>query len=292
MSRALLSVSAATVRAGESTLLDGVDLDVRAGEVLAVVGPNGAGKSTLLSVVAGDRVPDAGTVTWTGTPLAAVRAAELARLRGVLLQENHVSFPFRVVDVVRMGRAPWRGTPAQDRDEQVVAGALDAADVTHLAARSYPTLSGGEKARASLARVLAQEPTLLLLDEPTAALDVRHQEHVLAQARTHSRAGDAVVVVLHDLALAAAWADRVLVLERGRAAGLGTPDQVLTSELLTRVYGHPIDVVPHPVTGGPLVLPRRGVEPTDAAVAPVAPAAAPAVEETAEEVAQEAEVVA
>ncbi|GAB2466601.1 heme ABC transporter ATP-binding protein [Xylanimonas ulmi] len=264
MTAALLRARGATVRAGDATLLDGVDLDVDAGEVLAVVGPNGAGKSTLLAVVAGDRVPDAGTVTWTGTPLAAVRPAELARLRGVLLQENHLSFPFRVVDVVRMGRAPWRGDPAQDDDERVVAAALEAADVAHLAARTYPTLSGGERARASLARVLAQEPALLLLDEPTAALDVRHQERVLAQARARARAGDAVVAVLHDLALAAAWADRVLVLDRGRVAGLGAPDQVLTSELLTRVYAHPIDVVAHPRTGGPLVLPRRGGEPAPA----------------------------
>ena len=258
----LLQVRGATVRvdgrAEGATLLDGVDLDVHVGEVLVVVGPNGAGKSTLLSVLAGDTRPDEGSVTLDGAPVEAVRPAELARHRGVLLQENQVSFPFRVVDVVRMGRAPWRGTDAEDRDDDVVAGALDDADVTHLAARRYPTLSGGEKSRASYARVLAQEPRLLLLDEPTAALDVRHQERVLARAREVARAGGAVVVVLHDLALAAAWADRVLVLAGGRVAAHGTPADVLTTALLTDVYDHPVDVLPHPVTGALLVLPRHG----------------------------------
>ncbi|MFE7504102.1 heme ABC transporter ATP-binding protein [Promicromonospora sp. NPDC057488] len=264
----LLTLTGVQVRAGDAVLLDDVDLDVRPGEVLVVVGPNGAGKSTLVSVLAGDRAPDAGQAAWTGTPLGAVRPAELARLRAVLLQENQVSFPFRVIDVVRMGRAPWQGsgkqgsgrqasgTPADD--DAVVARALDAADVAGLAERRFPTLSGGEKARTSFARLLAQDTTLLLLDEPTAALDVRHTEHVLRQARRHAAGGGAVVVVLHDLALAAAWADRVLVLDGGRVAGLGAPAEVLTADLLSRVYEHPVDVLRHPLTGGLLVLPRYG----------------------------------
>jgi iron complex transport system ATP-binding protein len=252
---ALLTLTGVRVRAGDAVLLDDVDLDVRPGEVLAVVGPNGAGKSTLVSVLAGDRTPDAGEAAWTGTPLGAIRHAELARLRAVLLQENQVSFPFRVVDVVRMGRAPWQGTGPAD-DDAVVARALDAADVTGLAERRYPSLSGGEKARTSFARLLAQDTSVLLLDEPTAALDVRHTEQVLRHARLHAYGGGAVVVVLHDLALAAAWADRVLVLDGGRVAALGTPADVLTSALLSRVYEHPVDVIAHPVTGGLLALPR------------------------------------
>nr|WP_216645820.1 heme ABC transporter ATP-binding protein [Isoptericola halotolerans] len=254
----MLTVRGAGVRIGDATLLDGVDVAVRTGEVLVVVGPNGAGKSTLLSVLAGDRAPDAGTVTWQGEPLAAVRPGELARRRAVLLQENRVAFPFRVVDVVRMGRAPWEGSSSADRDDAVVAAALAAADVTHLAARRFPTLSGGEKARVSLARVLAQEARLLLLDEPTAALDVKHQTRVLAQARRHADAGGAAVVVLHDLPLAAAWADRVVVLHRGAVVADGAPADVLTSALLTDVYDHTVDVLTHPVTGALLVLPRHG----------------------------------
>lgn len=267
---ALLTLTGVRVRAGDAVLLDDVDLDVRRGELLVVVGPNGAGKSTLVSVLAGDRAPDAGEAAWSGTPLGAVRHAELARLRAVLLQENQVSFPFRVVDVVRMGRAPWQGSAATHRaathraadDDAVVARALTSADVTHLAERRYPSLSGGEKARTSFARLLAQDTPVLLLDEPTAALDVRHTEHVLREARRHARGGGAVVVVLHDLALAAAWADRVLVLDGGRVAALGAPAEVLTADLLSRVYQHPVDVLPHPVTGGLLVLPRYAPTPT------------------------------
>ncbi|MFD7023776.1 heme ABC transporter ATP-binding protein [Promicromonospora sukumoe] len=257
----LLTLAGVRVTAGDAVLLDGVDLEIRPGEVLVVVGPNGAGKSTLVSVLAGDRAPDGGEAAWTGTPLGAVRTAELARLRAVLLQENQVSFPFRVIDVVRMGRAPWQSSGKQASstsadDDAVVARALAAADVVGLAERRFPTLSGGEKARTSFARLLAQDTTLLLLDEPTAALDVRHTEHVLRHARRHASEGGAVVVVLHDLALAAAWADRVLVLDGGRVAAVGAPAEVLTADLLSRVYEHPVDVVRHPVTGGLLVLPR------------------------------------
>lgn len=273
----LLTLTGVRVTAGDAVLLDGVDLDVRPGEVLVVVGPNGAGKSTLVSVLAGDRTPDAGEAAWTGTPLGAVWTAELARLRAVLLQENQVSFPFRVIDVVRMGRAPWQSTGKQNTgkqstgkqasstpadDDAVVARALAAADVVGLAERRFPTLSGGEKARTSFARLLAQDTTLLLLDEPTAALDVRHTEHVLRHARRHASEGGAVVVVLHDLALAAAWADRVLVLDGGRVAAVGAPAEVLTADLLSRVYEHPVDVVRHPVTGGLLVLPRYAASET------------------------------
>ncbi|GAA4846571.1 heme ABC transporter ATP-binding protein [Luteimicrobium xylanilyticum] len=267
------------------TILDGVDLEVRAGEVLALVGPNGAGKSTLLGVLAGDVAPTSGTLTWMSAlppvpghaadvdplgqellaaePLASLPVAELARRRAVLLQEQSLSFPFRVVDVVRMGRAPWAragvpGAQEPEDDDTIVARALLTADVLHLAERRFPTLSGGEKARTAFARVLAQTPRLLLLDEPTAALDIRHQEHVLAQASARARAGDAVVVVLHDLSLAAAWADRVVVLERGRVAGGGAPGDVLTSALLSRVYDHPVQTLRHPDTGELLVLPVRG----------------------------------
>ncbi|MCO7274376.1 heme ABC transporter ATP-binding protein [Cellulosimicrobium cellulans] len=253
----VLSARGVGVRIEGATILADVDLDALAGEVLVLVGPNGAGKSTLLGVLAGDTAPTSGTVAWEGEPLAAVGVAELARRRAVLLQETRLSFPFRVVDVVRMGRAPWRGTAREEHDDEAVARAHVTADVLHLAARRFPSLSGGEKARASFARVLAQEPRLLLLDEPTAALDIRHQEHVLAQARERARVGDAVVVVLHDLSLAAAWADRVVVLDGGRVAGVGTPDEVLTDDLLTRVYRHPVRTLRHPETGELLVLPAR-----------------------------------
>ena len=245
------------VVAGGKTLLDGVSLAVRAGEVLALVGPNGAGKSTALGVLAGDIRPSGGEVRVDGRAIGEWSTKELARRRSVLPQHNPLSFPFDVDSVVRMGRVPWAGTEAEAEDDVVVADALRATDVTHLVTRRYPTLSGGEQARVALARVFAQNTDLLLLDEPTAALDLRHQEEVLRLARLRARAGAAVLVVLHDLGLAAAYADRIAVLDRGRLAAIGPPGQVCTGELLSEVYHHPVEVVAHPRTGLPLILPLR-----------------------------------
>ncbi|SFK52391.1 heme ABC transporter ATP-binding protein [Cellulomonas sp. KH9] len=258
----VLRAEGVRVAYGAHTVLDGVDLEVAAGEVVALVGPNGAGKSTLLSVLGGDPRPDAGRVLLDGVELQAQDLRRLARRRAVMLQETRLSFPFRVEEVVHMGRHPWRGTPQEDGDDAVVAAAMADADVVHLAARTFPTLSGGEKARTSFARTLAQQAPVLLLDEPTAALDVRHQEALLARVRHAAQEGAAVVVVLHDLTLAAAWADRVVVLADGRVRADGAPADVLTSDLLSAVYQHPVDVWRRPsgVPGVPadiVVLPVR-----------------------------------
>nr|WP_285761960.1 heme ABC transporter ATP-binding protein [Nocardiopsis ansamitocini] len=242
---------------GTQRILDGVHLDVRLGEVLALVGPNGAGKSTLLSVLTGDVAPDSGAIEVQGRPLAEWTPAELALRRAVLPQHSAVSFPFTVVDVVHMGRAPWATTAAARDDDRVVAEAMELTDVTRFAQRRFPSLSGGERARVMLARVLAQQAQTMLLDEPTAALDIRHQELVLRIARDRARAGDAVVVVLHDLALAAAYADQVAVLSGGEIAAFGPPAEVFTAELLSDVYSYEIEILSHPRTGVPLVVPMR-----------------------------------
>ncbi|MEV5377649.1 heme ABC transporter ATP-binding protein [Streptomyces nondiastaticus] len=246
-----------SVRLGGRAVLDGVDLGVAAGEVLALVGPNGAGKSTLLAALAHDLPAAAGEVRIDGEPAAAWSAAELALRRAVLPQAAELSFPFPVEDVVRMGRAPWAGTPAEGEDDAAVREAMAAAEVTGFASRPFAALSGGERARVALARVLAQRTPLLLLDEPTAALDLRHQELVLRICRERAAAGAAVVVVLHDLGLAGAYADRIAVLHGGRIAAEGPPARVLEAELLTRVYLQPVEVIDHPRTGEPLVIPWR-----------------------------------
>ncbi|WP_246843384.1 heme ABC transporter ATP-binding protein [Allokutzneria sp. NRRL B-24872] len=243
--------------AGKS-IVDGVDLVARQGELLALVGPNGAGKSTLLAAIAGD-LPHQGSVLIDGREPSSYRAVELARLRSVLPQHTTLSFPFRVRDIVEMGRAPWAGTPEEKHDEEVVRDSMERAGVVEFADRRFPSLSGGERARVSLARVLAQRTPLLLLDEPTAALDLKHQELVLAVARRRAAEGCAVVVVLHDLGLAAAHADQAVVLRGGRVAASGSPVEVFTPELLSEVYEHPVDVIPHPETGVPLVVPARAV---------------------------------
>lgn len=244
---------------GRRPVLREVDLDVRRHEVLALVGPNGAGKSTLLAILAGDLDPDEGEVCLEDRPLHSWKLRDMARRRAVLTQEHKVSFPFPAVDVVRMGRSPWRGLPEEDDDDRVVAAAMETTDIERLAAQPFGLLSGGEKGRTSFARILAQQTGVLLLDEPTAALDIGHQEAVLAQARAVADRGGAVVVVLHDLSLAAAWADRVVLLHGGRVSASGAPGEVLTAPMLSLVYDFPIDVVTHPASGDLLILPdRRG----------------------------------
>ncbi|MEU6355820.1 heme ABC transporter ATP-binding protein [Streptomyces sp. NPDC047072] len=244
------------VRLGSREVLQGVDVVARAGEVLALVGPNGAGKSTLLAALAGDLAVAAGAVRIHGRPASQWSAPELALRRAVLPQSAALSFPFSVEDVVRMGRAPWASLGGED-DDSAVAEAMDATEVTPFAPRPFSALSGGERARVALARVLAQRTPLLLLDEPTAALDLRHQELVLRVCRERARAGDAVVVVLHDLGLAAAYAHRVALLCAGRVAADGPPAAVFEERLLSDVYDQPVEVLPHPRTNALLITPRR-----------------------------------
>lgn len=253
----VLSAERVTVRIGGRTLLDAVDLEVYAGEVLALVGPNGAGKSTLLGVVAGDTDPDSGRTVLDGTDLHRWRLGDLARRRALLTQANSVAFPFTVREIVAMGRAPWAALPEGNDDEEIIEESLAATDTSSLRSRTFPTLSGGEKARASLSRALAQRAGVLLLDEPTAAVDLRHQEIVLELARTVADAGGAVVVVLHDLELAAAWSDRLVMISGGRIRAEGPPDRVLTAELVEEVYQQQVLVDRHPVTGDLLVTPDR-----------------------------------
>ncbi|MGW8482314.1 heme ABC transporter ATP-binding protein [Microbacterium sp. NPDC055903] len=256
---ALLSADGVTVRPspGGKTILENASIEIRPGQIHALIGPNGAGKSTLFGVLAGDVAAERGTVLLDGRPISEIPAKELARRRAVLLQENAVSFPFAVEQVVRMGRAPWARTEAEDADDEVVAAAMAATDVLPLSARSVSSLSGGERARVALSRVLAQTTPVLLLDEPTAALDLRHHEDVMRLIRERADAGVAVAVVLHDLNAALAHADRITLLSHGRVAASGDPADVLTPERVEEVYGQAVDVFPHPRTGVPLVVARR-----------------------------------
>lgn len=236
-------------------ILRGIDLDVAPGEVVALVGPNGAGKSTLLSAISGDRPVSEGTISIGGRALQSYRTIELARQRAVLTQDNQLSFPFTVGQVVLMGRSPWSRTTRFIEDELAVAEAMVATDVDQLATRRYTSLSGGEKARVSLARVLAQRTPVVMLDEPTASLDLRHQEDVMRAVRGLAAAGTAVLIVVHDLSLAAAYADRIAVVAGGTLVAVGTPAEVLTADLVSSVYGLAVEV--SLATGSPVVVPVR-----------------------------------
>ena len=251
----LLEAAGVHVRLGRSDVLRGVDLTVARGELVAVVGPNGAGKSTLVAVLAGDVTPERGTVTLDGEDVARMPLAVRARRRAVLPQRVDVALPFTVEDIVAMGRAPWRtgrgagtaggaaGAAGADEDREAVDAAIAAADLASLRTRRVTDLSGGELARVALARVLAQGCDLLLLDEPTAALDVRHQELALQLMRREADGGRGVVVAIHDLDAAAAYADRLVVMDAGVVVADGAPRDVLTTVDLGAVFGVPIEVV-------------------------------------------------
>jgi iron complex transport system ATP-binding protein len=252
----MLEAESVSYRAGAATLVDGVSLALARGEVLALVGPHDAGKSTLLRLLAGDLAPAEGRVLLDGRPLSSYRPGDLARLRSVMPQQTVLQFAFSAREVVMMGRAPRLRGGETAADWAVVEACLARTDSLALAERSYLTLSGGEQQRVTLARVLAQETPILLLDEPTASLDLRHQELVMGVAREAAAGGAAVLAVLHDLNLAAAHADRVAVLSRGRLAALGPPREVFTEGLLGEVFEYPVVVLPHPLGDYPLIVPR------------------------------------
>jgi iron complex transport system ATP-binding protein len=256
MTKPLISLRDVSVDRAKRRILSDITLDVLPGEVLALVGPNGAGKSTLLSTLSGEVVPTLGDAAIGGKPSRDYKPKELARLRSVLLQSNEVSFPFRVSQVVAMGRNPWAGTDEEANDDARVSDAMEQVGIAHLADRRFSELSGGERARVSLARVLAQDTDVMLLDEPTAALDLHHQDRVMQLVKSRAQGNRAVVVVVHDVSLAAAYADRIALIVEGRISALGSAADVLTREKLQAVYDVELHVIESP-DGHPLVVPVR-----------------------------------
>ena len=223
-------------------LLDGVDAELRAGEMVGLIGPNGAGKTTLLRVLAKLLDPDSGAVTLDQIPLSQITSAAFARRCAYLAQGAHAHWPLSVERVVALGRLPhldWRQALGRD-DCAAIERAMAVAAVEHLRQRAVTTLSGGERMRVLLARIFAAQPQLILADEPIAALDPYHQLHVMELLREHAHAGDeprAVLVVLHDLNLAARFCDRLILMANGRVVCDGAPRTVLTVENLQQVYG-------------------------------------------------------
>ena len=240
----------------DRALVSKVGVDLGPGEMLAIVGPNGAGKSTLCALLAGDLAPMEGEVEVCGRAVRATKPAALARLRSMLSQHTPLRFPFTAREVALMGRHPhiprWRSPT--ETDYALAEGAMQSTQVLHLADRLYPTLSGGEQRRVSLARVLAQDTPVVLLDEPTAALDIGHQQLVMSLCRQLVNDGRAVLAVLHDLNLAGAYADRIMVMSEGEVVAVGRPEEVLCPDLLSAVFNQQVMVMPHPQTDKPVVL--------------------------------------
>jgi iron complex transport system ATP-binding protein len=241
--------------ATRGTLVD-VSAEVAHGRMTALLGPNGAGKSTLVQILLGTLAPASGDVWLRGRPIGSWSRAALAREIGVVPQGEAEPL-FRVREIVAMGRYPHLGPWQRERAEDVAAiqRAMGRCDVSELADRWLSTLSGGERQRVRLARALAQEPSVLVLDEPTTFLDVRHEMTTFALLRALRDEGTTVVVATHNLNLAARYADELLLLREGRIVAHGTPADVLTAERVAAVYDWPVSVMPHG-SGAPQVVPR------------------------------------
>ncbi|CAI8769288.1 Hemin import ATP-binding protein HmuV [Pseudomonas donghuensis] len=255
----MLRVENLSLRRGSNQVLSDISLVLEAGQVLGVLGPNGAGKSSLLGVMCGELSASEGRVTLDERGLCDWLGQQRAQRLAVLPQVSSLGFAFKVEEVVGMGRLPHNS--GLERDQQIIDLALQAADASHLIGRSYLALSGGERQRVHLARVLAQlwpgeEGRILLLDEPTSMLDPLHQHTTLQAVREFADRGAAVLVILHDLNLAARYCDRILLLEQGRAHALDTPQQVLRPDSLKAVFGIDVLVQPHPERGHPLIIAR------------------------------------
>ncbi|MGQ2983717.1 heme ABC transporter ATP-binding protein [Flavobacterium sp.] len=241
------------------TILEGIDISVDPGELLVIVGPNGAGKSTLLSVLANEMGKTADPVIFKKKTFKQWDDKELAHNKAKFSQSNNSDIPLSVADVVMMGRYPYFNASPSKADNDAVLNAMNETDVASLKDRDYNSLSGGEKQRVHLARVLCQldnevSGKLVFLDEPLNNLDVLHQHRILHTIKDFTERGNTAVMVLHDLNLAAQFADRVMLLKKGKIVAHDIPDKVFTKEIISRVYNFPCTVCPNPVNKNPLII--------------------------------------
>jgi iron complex transport system ATP-binding protein len=254
----MLTITGLNVNLGRKTLLKDINLSIKPGQVTALLGPNGAGKSSLLHTLCQSLKPSSGKLEFHQQPLKSWPMSELAKMLAVLPQSSSLSFGFNVHEVVSLGLYPL--TLNQQQGKKVVAQQLEALGLSHLAGQAYPSLSGGEKQRVHLARVLVQltqapKTPLLLLDEPTSALDLAQQHKVLTLAKqlAHQQ-GFAVVIVLHDLNQAARYADKLVIIDQGKLAHQGTPKQVLTPETLKQIWHYDAQFIQSTADAIPLIM--------------------------------------
>ena len=258
MTMASLALSQVCFKYDGRPILTGINLNVGAGERIAILGPNGVGKSTLLKLLSGVRTPSSGTILLDGHNLHTVPRAELARKIAMVPQELAIPFAFTAQEIVELGRTPHLGLLRGFRsaDRRAVDEAMQLTDTRHLAGRIINELSGGERQRVIIAMALAQEPEILLLDEPTHLLDITRQAEILDLITDlNLRRGLTVVAAIHDLNLAGRYFDRLLILHRGGVLAEGAPDQVLRSDIMEKAYGGPVEIVPSGNGRPPIVLP-------------------------------------
>jgi iron complex transport system ATP-binding protein len=264
MSEPILIAEAVGYAVRGRPLVQDVSLSLHPGQMTVVIGPNGAGKSSLLRLLTGELAPTVGRVLLDGKLLASMPAWRLACRRAVMVQAARLAFPFATHEVVALGVSGVGRAPSGAAVDELVGRVLEAADVGHLAERPYQTLSGGEQQRVQFARALAQleagrsiaSRQILFLDEPVSSLDLKHQLGLLDAAKALAESGTAVLAVLHDINLALAYADHLVVMHEGRVAALGPPTQIVTDELLAHVFGVALKLRRTPPAGAPFLLPQ------------------------------------
>ncbi|MGE0004061.1 MAG: heme ABC transporter ATP-binding protein [Parvibaculaceae bacterium] len=260
----MLACDHVSLSLGKRAVLSDVTLGLARGELVVILGPNGAGKSTLLKLLTGDLVPDTGTVSFEGRPLEAIPARELAGARAVLSQSISLGFPFTVLEVVRLGLEAARGGVSRADALRLLAKALGAVGLSGFEGRLYQELSGGEQQRVQLARILCQAwagrpdgTAFLLLDEPVSNLDIRHQLQTLEAVRRHVAQGGGALMILHDINLAALYADRLVMMAEGRIRREGAARDVLDRDAIRDVYGVDMPVAIAKESGRPFAMLNR-----------------------------------
>ncbi len=244
---------------GDKPVLHSVSLEVGTGELVGLIGPNGAGKTTLLRLISGILDPDDGEVTLGEVPVDSLSAAELGQLTAVVPQQTELSFDFSIRDVITMGRHPYQGRfeRLQPADRSLVDRAMEKTDTAYLADRPFSEISGGERKRVLIARAIAQDTTALLVDEPTASLDINHQVSVFELLRELRDDDKAILAAVHDLDLAARYCDRLVLVHDGTIQAMGQADEVLLPKTLRQAYGIDTMVVTNPLTQTPIVVAHR-----------------------------------
>jgi len=246
----------------DGLVLHDINLSVKAGEIVGLIGPNGSGKTTLIKLASGVLRPNQGEIRLDGSSLTQLSRKSIARSVAVVPQQFHIPFAFTASEVVTLGRIPFLKPFAEESevDKQFVSSALELVGISELKERRFDELSGGERQKVILAMALAQQPKLLLLDEPTVHLDITHQVEILELVRNLNREqGLTVIAAMHDLNLASLYFDRLVLLKEGRVQADGTPTQVLTEDMIRDVFSASVRVEPHPATGVPhiVVMPRE-----------------------------------